>query len=317
MFSALCISKFIKSILSWVPPIRPIMRRMRAQIAQIALSICCLALVSFCADPATADGNSCPTPQTSTAGELRITQVNFIGSYTIPNRVVEEIAHSIEQQVHGTSVDAVEDEAADVARAGWQDRGYFKVIAESAGATLNAFPPQTVSLTIRVEEGTQYRRAQDSFKNNKAIANTSVLRSLFPIKDGEIFSREKIAKGLQNLWNAYTQLGYINFTSIPNTTFDESKKLIFLDIDVDEGEQFAVLSLDIVGVDQRTREELLREAPLRPGQIYNSRLLRLFIESHPTIFQFAADDPGRLLRRLDGRTGKVAITIDARPCDNN
>ena len=48
----------------------------------------------------------------------------------------------------------------------------------------------------------------------------------------------KSRKGLENLQKAYGQLGYINFTSIPNTTFDEQKKLVFLDIDVDEGKQF-------------------------------------------------------------------------------
>jgi outer membrane protein insertion porin family len=49
---------------------------------------------------------------------------------------------------------------------------------------------------------------------------------LFPIKDGDVLSRENIAKGLENLRKAYTELGYINFTSIPNTTFDEEKKLV-------------------------------------------------------------------------------------------
>ena len=38
-----------------------------------------------------------------------------------------------------------------------------------------------------------------TFKNNKAIPNSAALRSLFAMKDGEIFSREKVAKGLQNL----------------------------------------------------------------------------------------------------------------------
>ena len=48
-----------------------------------------------------------------------------------------------------------------------------------------------------------------------AAASVSALRNLFPLKDGDIFSREKIAKGLGNLRFAYRQLGYINSTSVP------------------------------------------------------------------------------------------------------
>jgi outer membrane protein insertion porin family len=44
------------------------------------------------------------------------------------------------------------------------------------------------------------------------------LRHLFPIKDGDIISREKIGKGLENLRKVYGQFGYINFTSVPDTS---------------------------------------------------------------------------------------------------
>ncbi len=50
---------------------------------------------------------------------------------------------------------------------------------------------------------------------------------MFPIKDGDVFDRDKIAKGLDNLRKAYGQLGYINYTSVPEPTFDEEKKLVY------------------------------------------------------------------------------------------
>ncbi|MGA8441390.1 MAG: POTRA domain-containing protein [Candidatus Sulfotelmatobacter sp.] len=94
------------------------------------------------------------------------------------------------------------------------------------------------------------------FKHNKAVSNVKALRALFPINDGGIFSREKIAKGLENLRKAYGEQGYINFTSVPETRFDDDRKLIFLDIDVDEGKQFYVSSIGIVGADTRVLNDL-------------------------------------------------------------
>ena len=38
-----------------------------------------------------------------------------------------------------------------------------------------------------IEEGDQYTLGEITFKNNKAVSNTKALRSLFPIKDGDIF----------------------------------------------------------------------------------------------------------------------------------
>lgn len=109
-------------------------------------------------------------------------------------------------------------------------------------------------------------REVDSF-----VQEGSVLRVLFPIKDGDIFDRNAIAKGLENLREAYGELGYINFTSVPDTKFDDDKKLCFLEIDMDEGKQFYVSSIDIVGADP----QVLNDLPLTPGHVYNVRLVHL------------------------------------------
>ena len=138
-----------------------------------------------------------------------------------------------------------------------------------------------------IEEGERYRLGNITFKNNKAITNNAALRSLFPMKDGDIFSREKIAKGLENLRKAYGEAGYINFTSVPDTKFDDEKKTVNLEIDVDEGKQFYVRRIEFQG-NTTTRDKVIRrEMALEEGQIYNSRLLG----TEP-----AAPEPARLFR---------------------
>ena len=89
---------------------------------------------------------------------------------------------------------------------------------------------------------------------------------------GDIFSREKVAKGLENLRKAYGAIGYINFTAIPDTSFDEQKKLINLTIDVDEGKQFYVRRIEFQG-NTTTRDKVIRrEIAQEEGQPYNQHL---------------------------------------------
>jgi hypothetical protein len=113
-------------------------------------------------------GGPCPVPAGHILGELRIAQVMFAGSYKLLPLTQERIAHSSERQVHGSSVESVTDQAVDEAT------------ASSEGATLNMVPRQTVSLTIRIEEGPRYRLGEITFKNNKAVAKT---RTAFAVPD--------------------------------------------------------------------------------------------------------------------------------------
>ncbi len=97
------------------------------------------------------------------------------------------------------------------------------------------------------------------------------------MKDGDIFNIEMVRKGLKNLRDAYGASGYINFTPVPDTQFDDEKKLISLNIDLDEGKQFYVRRIEFKG-NTTTRDKVIRrELALEEGQLYNSKLWELSI----------------------------------------
>ena len=234
------------------------------------------------------------------------------GALQIPISDQDMIVNSIKLQIHGDSVGEVTDEALERVRAGWQDRGYFKVQVSGKTKTLVGGHGRRIVIEARVDEGMQYRLSEITFKNNKVIGDVESLRTLFPIKDGDIFSREKIAEGLENLRKFYGELGYINFTAVPDTEFDDAGRMISLEIDADEGKQFHVSSINIVGLDEPSRTAILKDFPA--GQVYNEKLFRLFLEKHSSTFNLHSDDPRLTLRRLDERAGTIAITLYACPC---
>ena len=207
------------------------------------------------------------------------------------------------------SPDDVVDWALELAREGWQDRGYFaaQVSGDARTLTSNAVG-QRIVISVRVDEGPLYSLGEITFKHNKAISDSAFLRRLFPIERGDILSRTKIANGLDNLKKAYGELGYINFTTVPTPTIDDQSRIVSFDIDLDEGKQFRIRSLNVLGVDEPRQHEILSAFPI--GQTYDERMFREFLKQH----SFEPDDPWLVERHLDERTGAVAITLNARPC---
>jgi outer membrane protein insertion porin family len=243
---------------------------------------------------------------------MSIAEVKFSGALQIPKSDQAMIARLIKLQTHGDSVDGVTDDALERVRAGWQDRGYFKVQVRGKAKTLTGSHGRRIAIEVLVNEGMRYRLSKISFKNNKAISDVAGLRSVFPIKDGDIFSREKIAAGLENLRKFYGELGYLNFTAFPGTVSDDTRGMISLEIDADEGKQFYVSSINIAGLDEPSKAAILKDSPV--GHVYNERLFRLFLEKYQSVFKLHPEDPRLTATRLEEQTGAVSITLYACPC---
>lgn len=168
-------------------------------------------------------------------------------------------------------------------RQAYRDKGYANAaveeprtqIRDQGGLNWFTFRPnkgKRIDILMPIEEGDRYRLGTITFTGNKAITNTKALRATFAIKDGDWFNATMISKGLENLKKAYGQAGYINFGAIPKLTYDDQKKTASLDIDIDEGKQFAVSRIEFQG-NTITRDRVIRrELLLEEGQVYNSQL---------------------------------------------
>ena len=277
--------------------------------------------------------------------KVKVGKIRFQGNQHVKTRILRAamknlrpvgIPHSIFlENIFAKTYDATKlEEDTERVRAEYQNRGYFKMNVPGDAKTeihdtgnkgfhiplLQAGPGKAVDITMPIEEGERYRLGSITFKNNKAISNTAALRSLIPLKDGDIFSREKIAKGLENLRKAYGEYGYINYTGLPATTFDDDKKLAFLEIDIDEGKQFYVRRIEFQG-NTTTRDKVIRrELLLEEGGVYNSRLWELSLQRLNKLSYFdqlKADDPNVTDKKLDEKNGLVDLTLKVKEKGKN
>jgi hypothetical protein len=82
---------------------------------------------------------------------------------------------------------------------------------------------------------------------------------------------------------------------------------------VDEGKQFYVGAINILGLDEKPRAQMLQDFFLQPGQIYNQRLVELSVLRDRSILPDCGCGE-RPLFSPDEKTGVVTLTFDFRPC---
>ncbi len=229
--------------------------------------------------------------------KVKVGKIQFEGNKEVGSRTLRRamknlrpigIPHSIFlENIFSKTFDATKlAEDSERVRDAYQQKGFFKAIVQDPKTNIRdtggfRIPliqkggGKAVDITMPIEEGARYNLGGISFKNNKAVTSQEALRSLFPMHDGEIFNTASVRKGLENLRKAYGELGYINFTAVPDTKIDDDKRLITLEIDVDEGKPFYVRRIEFQG-NTTTRDKVIRrEIALEEGHVYNSRLWEL------------------------------------------
>ena len=222
------------------------------------------------------------------------------------------------------------EEDAERVREALRHHGYFKALVDDPATQLRdkhsmlhvpfvqKGEGKAMDITIPIQEGDKYQLKAINFTNNKAIQNTALLRQLFPIKDGDTFDIFLIQKGLTNLRKAYGEIGYINFTAVPDTQIDDEKKLLTLNVDVDEGKPFFIRRIEFQG-NTTTRDRVVRrELLVQEGQVFNSRLWELSVLRLNQLNYFEAlkaeDDTER---KIDDQNGTVDLVVKVKEKGKN
>jgi hypothetical protein len=118
------------------------------------------------------------------------------------------------------------------------------------------------------------------FTNNKTLTNVEALRKLFPLRDGEPLDTVKLSEGLRNLKQAYGSQGFAAFSSVVQSTVNEKDHSVSVQVKCDEGRQFYVDHINLVGLDEHTFEEVKKNLFIKPATYttkvsLNSRCVRI------------------------------------------
>jgi outer membrane protein insertion porin family len=143
-------------------------------------------------------------------------------------------------------------------------------------------PGKHVDITMVVDEGDLYHLRNFSFIGMKLFRTPDLIqRQIFRMAPGDVFSTEKLQKGLDELRKLYGNFGYIDFVASPDPEIAVGgKDQIDLNMDIDEGHQFFVRRIDFQG-NTSTRDKVIRremlidEGDLYSQQLWDTSILRL------------------------------------------
>lgn len=244
--------------------------------------------------------------------KVRVVEVSFVGAYGLPEIAKARVTHHAEEFTFDAKSDWPLYVAEDVTQA-MRNYGYFNAAVRPESHTLRSNPSGAqASLTLYVTEGPQYRLGQIQFAH-ASVFPISELRRQIPLQDGDIFDLSKMRAGIDALSKLYGTRGYINFVATPDVQIDDTHKRISLVMQLDEGRQFRVGSVQILGLDQEVRDHALK-LEMKPGMVFSTELLKDFYRQNKSILPVDASPREDITVTQDARTRTVAIKFDFRGC---
>ncbi|MBI2149699.1 MAG: outer membrane protein assembly factor BamA [Acidobacteria bacterium] len=132
-------------------------------------------------------------------------------------------------------------------------------------------PVNRYYITVNIEENDQYRVGEVKVTGAKQFPEILV-KAVLGLVPGEIYNEKALQDSFENLKKLYGSRGYINYTAVPARDFDETKKVVNLNIEIEEDRQFYVNRIAFQG-NTTTRDKVIRrEVMVEEGQIFNSSL---------------------------------------------
>lgn len=172
-------------------------------------------------------------------------------------------------------------------------------------------PGKRANIKLDIEEGRLYRLNNVNYVGMKLFrAPDALTRPIFQMDTGDIFSTEKLQKGLDELRKLYGNYGYMNFFANPEFDTPGNGDQINMTLNIEEGPPFFIRRIDFSG-NTTTRDKVIRrELMVDEGDPYSTQLWDLSILRLNQLGYFQtlkAEDAVDV--RTDNRTNTVDLTL--------
>jgi outer membrane protein insertion porin family len=165
-------------------------------------------------------------------------------------------------------------------RAFYEDEGYYlaKVVP-----VVRKVEEGEVAVTFQIEEGEKVKIKEIKIEGNKALSAGKIKgamktseRGLFSFILGVgYYKKDEMRADLERIKDLYYNNGYIKVTvGEPKIQLTDDKEGMIITIQVSEGEQFRVSSVELAGNKAFSEEELRKLIKLSPKMVFNKEILR-------------------------------------------
>lgn len=152
-----------------------------------------------------------------------------------------------------------------------QNGGYADA---SVTITTTEIPKKGIMLDITAEKGQRYKFGNISYEGNQIYTNDEI-ENCFYISEGCWYSPEAVRLTVTGISDKYGACGYIDNIVDYDLELDPETSTYSVKITIDEGEQFRVGMIKILGNCSTQNSVILHEILMVPGEVFNLNCLKL------------------------------------------
>lgn len=256
--------------------------------------------------------------------KVRIKSVNFVGNDHVKARRLRKEMETKRWHIFswltggGKLKDDDFDDDLDKLRDYYKELGYLDVEIAEDRITFDYPKPSRLVITIRINEGRQYRIGDITFSGN-TIYPSQVLRYLPQQRKGMVFVPSKLDKDVETIETFHGREGYLDtrvrLIRKPNLQTGD----IDIEYQITESEKFQVESVVIEGNTKTKSIVILRELVLGPGDVFDTFRMKIsklrlentrFFEDPVNITEESTNIPGRKNLKVavtEARTGNLTF----------
>jgi len=238
------------------------------------------AQISYSIDRNRATGFGTVTYKVREGAKVRISDIRFIGNDHAKARKLRGEMETSKWHPFswltggGRFQDDKFDEDLEKLREYYRELGYLDVEIPEDKVTFDYPSSGKLVITIRVNEGRQYKVGDITFSGNK-IHSSRLLGLVVRQRKGTVFIPSKLDKDVENLEDFYGRGGYLDTRVRLNRKPNLQTGNIDVEYAITESEKFQVESITIEGNTKSKSIVILRELVLGPGDIFDSVRMKI------------------------------------------
>ncbi len=282
------------------------------------------AQVTYSVDRNRSTGFGSVTFKIREGAKVRISSINFVGNDHVKARKLRKEMETKKWHMFSwlTGGGRLKDDDFDTdlgkLRDYYKEQGYLDIEIAEDKITFDYPNPNRLIITLRVNEGRQYKLGEISFTGNK-LYPSRLLRLIPRQKKGQVFVPSLLDKDAETLEEFYGRDGYLQtrVRLVRKPNLDTGN--IDVEFQVNESERFQVESIKIEGNDKTKSIVILRELALGPGDVFSSVLMKIsklrlentrFFEDPVNVTDESTNIPGRRNLKIsvrEARTGNLTF----------
>jgi outer membrane protein assembly factor BamA len=248
--------------------------------------------------------------------KINVVGVEFTGQNSLPDELRAELVDKIRDfkitaSPNDPDTDWPNALVGRIVRKALQSRGYFRSSWELTPYLVKAETDQrSYIVSIAIDTGLAYHVGNVHVRDATVFPRAELLE-LIPLKTDDVLNDEKIREAIESMQRMYAQKGYVAMTAGTTMGIDHVERRIEVNVEVEEGKQYRVGTIEVSGLDSNTANIL--KSSLELGQVFDGTIIKKILTENRGTLPADSSEKDVMIER-DSEEGTVAIVFDFRRC---